>query len=164
MPEYQSAENIGIYLSMPSSELSTMAIVENALQGGKKVFVPYIYQRQSLANNDKLSMMNMVSLHSKSDYDSLKADKWGIPTPGKTTISQRDRCLEEKTETIQGTEDWTIHSELDMIIMPGVAFDRDRRRLGHGKGFYDTFLSRYNTQRQNAMPYLGKFIHHQPIP
>jgi 5-formyltetrahydrofolate cyclo-ligase len=32
-------------------------------------------------------------------------------------------------------------SSLDLLIVPGVAFDRDKNRLGRGKGFYDRLLA-----------------------
>ena len=33
-------------------------------------------------------------------------------------------------------------SSLDVVVVPGVAFDKSAHRLGRGKGFYDRFLCR----------------------
>ena len=72
--------------------------------------------------------MDMLSLSSLSDYQSLQPDAWGIPTISTDSILTRGDGMKEG---------------LDLIVMPGVAFDETFGRLGHGKGYYDYFLARY---------------------
>jgi 5-formyltetrahydrofolate cyclo-ligase len=45
-----------------------------------------------------------------------------------------------------------INPSKALIIMPGVAFDRNKNRIGYGKGFYDSYLTLHslmNCKRQN---------------
>jgi len=47
---------------------------------------------------------------------------------------------------------------LDLIVVPGVAFDREMNRIGHGKGYYDHFFQRcfeYAKQKERPPPTLG---------
>ena len=91
--------------------------------------------------------MEMVDLRSLSEYDSLKRDSWGIPTIDAESVQEREHILGNPTNE---------NLQLDMILLPGVAFDVDPksglvRRLGHGKGFYDYFLHRYTQGRGSQM-------------
>ncbi|CRK32392.1 hypothetical protein BN1723_014614, partial [Verticillium longisporum] len=139
---YLNAERVSIFLSMPSGEIQTDAIVRHALSSGKQVFIPYLH-KSPLGENDAPSrVMDMVRLRDLQDYESMQPDKWGIPSIDPTTIKDRQRIL--------GGPDahQSESTTLDMILMPGVAFDLDSetsqiRRLGHGRGFYDFFLQRY---------------------
>ncbi|KAI9877806.1 MAG: hypothetical protein M1830_002740 [Pleopsidium flavum] len=158
MPEYQSARRISVYLSMPSGEIATSAIVHDALQQGKKVFVPYTHRKASQSPAQPNFVMDMLSLHSEDDYRSLTPDNWGIPTFSEDSIGSRQNCLGGKDmDEMQVGGNGKDEIGLDLVVMPGMAFDKKLARLGHGKGFYDFFLQRYQEQSSamsTTMPFL----------
>ncbi|CAE7174632.1 hypothetical protein CFE70_005195 [Pyrenophora teres f. teres 0-1] len=161
MPEYQAARRISVYLSMPGGEISTTDIVRNALDQGKKVFIPYTYNLDSPKQGQPKSIMDMVELQSMADFDSLQSDKWGIPTPSQDSISSRANCFGGTGITNGNTE--AVHTGLDLIVMPGMAFDAQFGRLGHGKGYYDYFLSRCH--KVSHMPFrVGLSLTEQFLP
>lgn len=67
------------------------------------------------------------------DFNQLKPGYYGIPEP------------DESGETV----DW----EEALIIMPGVAFDRENHRVGYGGGFYDRFLEKHTLLERVAVAF-----------
>lgn len=162
LPKYQGANRIGIYLSMPNGEARTETLVRDALNAGKQVFVPYIYKSPASGGSQKV--MDMLRLDSASEYEELKSDSWGIPSlpaeglerrenaAGGTGLSEEEPSLDEEDANPGRSAD---HS-LDVIVMPGVAFDHGMNRLGHGAGFYDRFLTRFCGDGTRK-PFLGMY-------
>jgi 5-formyltetrahydrofolate cyclo-ligase len=123
---------------MPGREIATRRLVLQALEDGKKVFVPYIYK----SPDTQFREMDMLQLHSAEDLDSLKPDAWGIPTLGVDSVAQRQNAL-GGAGIGQSDSGPPI---LDLIFMPALAFDQEFMRLGHGKGYYDRYLARYKSR------------------
>jgi 5-formyltetrahydrofolate cyclo-ligase len=115
-PKYLASNSISIYVHM-NTEISTRDIIQHAFQTNKHVFIP----RYSSTS------MDMVRVYSLDDLDSLPMTKWNIRQP-----SLDDNNREIATNNI------------DLIIVPGLGFSLDGARLGHGKGFYDRYLSTLN--------------------
>ena len=89
-------------------------MIKKALENGKRVIVPI----------SEIEERNL-SLSELKDYDSELE-------PGTFNI------LEPKREFRR----LVSPDELDLIIVPGVAFDPSGNRLGRGMGFYDRFLKK----------------------
>lgn len=64
--------------------------------------------------------------------------------------------MEPKTEALVNPED------IDLAIVPGVAFDRKGNRLGRGKGFYDRFLTQTSAYKV-AVGYDFQIVDEVPV-
>lgn len=146
MKQYREAARISVYLSIEGKEIQTSRIIKDALGANKTVFIPYVHNIASKAN-DRTSAMDMLALKSVEDLNSFKHDRWGIPTIPADTVDERENCF-GGTGVAPGRESEDEGGGLDLVVVPGVAFDDGRGRLGHGKGYYDEFLSRCKSQSE----------------
>lgn len=113
--EYRLADRILIYASY-RDEVPTYGLIESALQEGKQVFCP---KTEGPAGDGKMSFYRIM------DVAEIREGFRGIPEP----------------VVLQGRRYEAQEGFRDLILMPGVAFDRQRRRLGYGGGFYDRFCA-----------------------
>lgn len=116
-PKYLSSQRVAVFLSM-DDEVRTDSIITHMFAAGKSCFIP---RYQSTSNH-----MDMLRLSSQADIQNMALTSWNIRQPGE------DELGEEALDT----------GGLDLILMPGLGFDLSGRRLGRGKGFYDTYLER----------------------
>ncbi|QMU56005.1 MAG: 5-formyltetrahydrofolate cyclo-ligase [Candidatus Mycalebacterium zealandia] len=49
-------------------------------------------------------------------------------------------------------------SDIDLIVVPGLCFDRSGSRIGYGKGFYDRTTRGLNTEKVCAAAYSFQFV------
>ena len=66
-------------------------------------------------------VQQVMSHHELTAEAVLVENKWGIPEPEKARIIQAE--------------------QVDMVLVPLLAFDKAGHRVGYGKGFYDRFLA-----------------------
>lgn len=111
MEEYRRARSIMAFVDF-KNEVQTGELIRAAMADGKRVSVP------------------LTDLKGKRLIPSLLLDFPGDLAPGTYGI------LEPRPECLRPLDP----GELDLVIVPGVAFDEAGNRLGYGGGFYDRFL------------------------
>jgi 5-formyltetrahydrofolate cyclo-ligase len=114
MPEYQTARIVATYVSL-SQEAQTFELINRAWSDDKEVVVPCCVSNE----------LHMFHLKAMTDL---------VPC----TLN----ILEPRQDLRQREERWLDVSQIDLFIVPGVAFDRSGGRLGHGKGYYDRLLAK----------------------
>lgn len=82
---------------------------------------------------------------------------WAARTMAPVVIDSRSFASEVRQHGIVEPKGGKAASpaSLDLVVVPGVAFDASGRRLGRGAGFYDRFLSAYRSSRPAGGAALG---------
>jgi len=108
---FLQAKNVMLYLAMPG-EPQIDELILFALAKGKQVSVPFL--------TEKIGYMQSGAI---TGLQELKRGKLNLRVP------------DEKNITIVEPE------TIDLVLVPGVAFDFAGNRLGMGAGYYDRFLA-----------------------
>ena len=112
MEEYKEAKIILLYVSY-DNEVCTHEMIKESLAMKKQVVVP-----KTDMNNRTIICSSLTS--------------WDNLIPGAYTILElRQECINEVPP-----------ESIDLMIIPGVAFDSQGNRIGHGMGYYDRLLEK----------------------
>ncbi|MEW5762851.1 MAG: 5-formyltetrahydrofolate cyclo-ligase [Bacillota bacterium] len=111
LPAFRDAATLMAYVAV-RNEVATGGIIRLALEQGRRVAVP-------VTDTGGKRLVAAVLR----DYPAgLRPGAFGIPEPP------------------PGTYVVLPPEEIDLVLVPGVAFDTDGHRLGYGCGYYDRFL------------------------
>lgn len=112
LPEYAAARTVMFYVDV-RTEVRTRHFLPTALSHGKRIVVPYCVEGD-------LELFHLESI------DELSVGMYKIlePKPELRTLPAKKIAVEA----------------LDLVMVPGVAFDRSGARMGHGFGYYDKLL------------------------
>lgn len=112
-PHWIEADCIGITISKPP-EADTYQIIRRAWEEGKKVVIPKCLP-------EKRELVFRTLTH----FNQLESVYYGLFEP-----------IEEKTKEIPP-------NNINLLIVPGIAYTKEGYRLGFGGGYYDRFLTSY---------------------
>ena len=111
LPSIEKATTIMFYAST-LEEVDTLMMIQKVISLGKRVALPIVEHNQRKLIPTLISSMEEIH---KGAYGIFEPHL----NPG-NAVALKD---------------------LDVVIVPGLAFDQKRRRLGRGEGYYDRFLS-----------------------
>ena len=113
LDEYKNADVVLAYTSF-SSEVNTHFLINHAIANNKRIAVPKTLEERG---------MEFYYINS---LDELEKGNYGIMEP----TEKAEQVIIEKDKKY-------------IILLPGIAFDDKRNRLGYGGGYYDRFLEKY---------------------
>ncbi len=133
MDEFKQASTVLFYVSY-DNEVYTHDMIKECKSIGKHVIVPY---------SDKLNRRLILS--ELNDWETLEPGSYGILEP------QKDKIKEVSIDKI------------NLIIVPGVGFDINGHRLGHGKGYYDNLLKTSKQASHIGLAFEKQILNKIPI-
>ncbi len=114
---YRRAKLVHTYVSSKENEVDTRALIGTCLAQGKRVAVPVV-----MPGTKTLAHALIDGL------DQLVVGPWGLAQPDPAAAV------------------WLpAEARIDLVVVPGLAFDRRGHRIGWGGGYYDRFLAQVQT-------------------
>lgn len=132
-PRFKSAHTILAYVAT-GREVETRPFLEEALRGGKKVYLPRVIDTLQ----KEFAAVEMKSL------DELRPGSYGILEPP------------------AGPERRARPDNLDLVVVPGAGFDRAGGRLGRGEGYFDRFLEKAKQAYKIGLAYECQMVDEVP--
>ena len=114
---YRRAKLVHTYVSSKENEVDTRALIGTCLAQGKRVVVPVVMPSAKTMGHALIDGL-----------DQLVVGPWGLAQPDPAAA----RWLPAK-------------ARIDLVVVPGLAFDRRGHRIGRGGGYYDRFLAQVQT-------------------
>ena len=108
---FKKAKLVMFYVSL-KDEVNTLSMIDEAVKMGKRVCVPVILKEEK----------RLIAGEIRDREKDLERQHFGIHQPIAGHV--REIPLEN----------------IDLVVVPGVAFDKNNVRLGRGHGYYDRFL------------------------
>lgn len=156
---WRSAKEVMLFFSLPD-EVDMLPLIRAALAEQKRIYLPRVIATQvsrgvdvcEVAEGNTLAMGGTLPKKSEQAMGNTLPKKSTLPAGN--TVSGKEMILEVR-ELAPGQlapGRWGIweptdeapllsdYSRLDLVVVPGVAFSSDGKRLGRGKSFYDRFL------------------------
>jgi 5-formyltetrahydrofolate cyclo-ligase len=133
---FASSRCVCCYIPMAGKELDTHRLLRAVLGSGRQCLVPRVF-------GSGASEMAMLPLASVEELDSLPKNKWGIPEHPVEALH------DSGTDHIAGAIS-ALAAEIDLLVVPAVAYDRAGHRLGQGRGYYDSFLQRLRAAQASS--------------
>jgi 5-formyltetrahydrofolate cyclo-ligase len=116
LPEWKNAQTIAVTIST-GREVDTTRIIEKAWQENKRVVVPKCYPK-----------MKTMEFRFITSFDQLERVYFGL--------------LEPKVEETEKAHP----DQIELMIVPGIVYDRRGYRIGYGGGYFDRYLTHYKNQ------------------
>jgi 5-formyltetrahydrofolate cyclo-ligase len=130
LPQFAAARTVALYHALPD-EVPTADLLARWL-GVKRLALPVIVKAISVGAT------TVMFFREYTGPQNLATGPFGIMEPSPTSAAP----LSSRTTREVERRDLLIPpSEIDLMLVPGVAFDRSGRRLGRGGGFYDRYLA-----------------------
>ncbi|MCR5353120.1 MAG: 5-formyltetrahydrofolate cyclo-ligase [Clostridiales bacterium] len=110
---FEFCKNVLVYSAI-KSEPDLKSFISAAFEAGKGVYFP------------KTCKKGVLEFYKASSFSDLEPGVFGISEP------KEGLMLYDLSQ-----------SENDLCVVPGLCFDKNRKRIGYGKGYYDRFLSKF---------------------